>query len=213
MDPQLLAQLMQLLQQQQGGMGGGMAATQDPISALLTLLNTPFAMNALRSPYQMQMQMAKTAMDPSAMMARYGQFYRPLSKQLINEVTAGVGPSIAERGMGTSPGQIARMEGGALAPYEMQNQQQAMSAAMGSMQMPFNIGSGVAGEYPASLAGMGTSTGGALNELLSYLSGQGGQGNQEMMFDPNSLPSVQAGGQGQNPSLMFGPSSGGFQFQ
>ena len=211
MDPDLLAQLMQLLQQQQqqqGGMGGAM---QDPISALLTLFNTPFAMNALRTPYQMQLQAAKTAMDPGAMMARYGAFYRPLSRQLINEVTSAVGPSIAERGMSTSPGQISRMLGEALAPEVMQNQQQAMNAAMGTMQLPFNIGAGVAGEYPSSLAGMGTSTGGALNELLNYLSGQGGGGQQEMSFDLSSLPSVQAGGN--QPSLMSGPPQGSFQYQ
>ena len=222
MDPQtqqIIQQFMQWIQQQQGGQQGqgqgvfggqqGNGTMQDPMSALLTLINTPFALNALRTPYNMQMQAAQTAMNPNAMMARYGQFFRPLSKQLTNEVTEAAGPSIAARGMATSPGQVSRMLGEALAPDVMQEQNQAMNAAMGSMQMPFNIGSGVAGQYPSSLAGMGQSTGGALNELLNFIQGQKQTYNATPDYGFNSQGTQQQNG----PSLFGGPSSEGFMYQ
>lgn len=145
---------------------------QNPLSALLTLGNLPFAMNAIKTPYQLQLKAAQTAMDPSAMMARYGQFYRPLSKQLINEVTEAAGPSIAARGMGTSPGQVSRMLGEALAPYEMQQQQQAMNAAMNTLSAPNNIGTNAGGDYLPTMFNMGQTMGAPMNELLNYIQNQ-----------------------------------------
>jgi len=89
-----------------------------------------------------------------------------------------------------------------------------MNAAMNTLQQPGQIGAGVGGMYPGSLAGMGTATGGALNELMNFLQNQQASANYN-----SAVPQSPFGPQEQQPMdnsggfSLLGPSQGGFMGQ
>jgi len=136
-----------------GGAGGGLAAGGGGLlSALAMLLGGTSALGATAAPYNLQMQAAKTGLNPSAMASGINQLARPLSKNLISSVSRAAAPGIEGAGLATSPGMSEYITAQALAPYELQEQQLGESAYLAGQRQPFGVGSGIAGEYPAALA-------------------------------------------------------------
>jgi hypothetical protein len=127
--------------------GGGV----NPMQQLLYALLGPTAIGATQAPYNLQMQAANIGMNPAALTSRINQATRQLSPELIHSVTRATTPSIASRGLATSPGMSQQMIAEALAPYQLKEQQMAQQTVMGGMQYPFNVGGGLAGQYPSSL--------------------------------------------------------------
>jgi len=74
--------------------------------------------------------------DPAKMAQYISGFEKPLSKGLTSAVGNEAQAFGAERGLSTSPQIMAEIESQALAPYQMQEQQQAINAAMSSLGMP-----------------------------------------------------------------------------
>jgi hypothetical protein len=98
------------------------------------------------------MKAARLGMNPAALASLINRTTRQLSPQLINSVTRATTPGIAERGLATSPGMSQQIIAEALAPYQLQEQQMAQTDVFQGMQIPFSVGSGVAGGYPSDLA-------------------------------------------------------------
>ena len=134
-----------------------------PMQQMLTALLAPQVIGETQAPYNLQMQAARTGMNPAALTSLINQSTRQLSPELIHAVTRATTPSIASRGLATSPGMSQQMVAEALAPYQMDEQQLAANTVMGGMNLPFGVGSGLAGQYPSNLIDwaslMGASTG------------------------------------------------------
>jgi hypothetical protein len=86
--------------------------------------------------------------DPAKMSKYIAGFEKPLSQGLVSAVGNEAQAFGAERGLSTSPQLMAQIESQALAPYQMQEQQQAITAALQSLGMPsgtpsFDSGGGV----------------------------------------------------------------------
>lgn len=148
------AQIQQAWQQAQqmayqmpaGGSSGGI------MQQLMMALGSAGALNATRNPYNLQMQAANNGMNGMGAVQSINQMTRPLSRNLINSVSADVNPSIQMKGLGTSPGMSQYITARALAPYELQEQQLAQNQYQFGQDQPFKVGSGVAGQYPQALA-------------------------------------------------------------
>lgn len=141
-------QAYQLVQQY----GGGSGAPQGIMQQLMMAIGGYGAMNATRNPYNLQMQAANNGMNGVGAVQQINQMTRPLSRQLINSVSADVNPSIQMKGLGTSPGMSQYITSRALAPFELQEQQLAQNQYQFGQRQPFSVGSGVAGQYPQALA-------------------------------------------------------------
>jgi hypothetical protein len=100
---------------------------------------------------QQQLNAMNFAQNPAAMMGRIRAFEQPLSQNLIHSVMRDINPSIAARGLATSPGMTQQITAEALAPYEMQEQQQAIGLTGQGLRYPFELGSGAAGWLPSAL--------------------------------------------------------------
>jgi hypothetical protein len=133
-------------QQSSSGYGGG----ADSLYQLMTMMGGLQEQDILKQAWDRQSQAANIAMNPGMMNARIGQFLQPMSKQLISGVTRATMPNVNMAGMGTSPGMATQMVSQALAPYQMQEQQQAQNMALGTLNVPFQMGAGAAGGYPSS---------------------------------------------------------------
>ena len=142
-------QAVQMVMQQQGMPQPMQSIT--PMQQMLTALLGPQVIGATQAPYNLQMQAARTGMNPMQLTSLINQATQQLSPSLIHAVTRATTPSIASRGLATSPGMSQQMVAEGLAPYQMQEQQLAANTVMGGMQLPFGVGSGLAGEYPAEL--------------------------------------------------------------
>jgi hypothetical protein len=129
------------------GGGGGM---QDILSQLAMLFEGVQGINAVKKPWDLQMDAAKTGMNPALMNQRIQAMTRPLSQQLVKSVTRATTPGIAEAGLATSPGMSQQMIAEALAPYQIQEQQMGQNAAFQSMTPAFQVGAGSAGLYPSA---------------------------------------------------------------
>ena len=147
-----------------GGDAGGMG---DILSQLAMLFAGKQGINTLQQPWNLQMDAAKTGMNPALLNQRIQAMTKPLSHQLVQSVTRATTPGIAEAGLATSPGMSQQMIGEALAPYQLQEQQLGQQAAFQGMDMPFKVGSGAAGGYP--------SAGVDLVELMRMMGSQGYQ--------------------------------------
>lgn len=139
-------------QQAAGGAAGGAGGL---LGQLSTLLGASGALGAEKGPFNMQMQAARTGLDPSAISGGINRLTRPLSQNLINSITRATAPGIAERGLSTSPGMSQEITAQALAPYELQEQSLGQQAFFQGQEQPFKVGSGVAGQYPADIANLG----------------------------------------------------------
>jgi hypothetical protein len=100
---------------------------------------------------QQQLNAMNFAQNPAAMMGRIRAFEQPLSQNLIHSVIRDINPSIAARGLATSPGMTQQITAEALAPYEMQEQRQAIGLTEQGLGYPFQLGSGAAGWLPSAL--------------------------------------------------------------
>lgn len=138
-----------------GAGGGGAGGIQGLLGQLLTLAGSAGQLGAEAGPFNLQMQAAETGMNPQAEAAGIGALTRPLSRQLVNAVSRATAPSIASRGLATSPGMSQFITSEALAPYALQEQQLAQNQYQFGQRQPFGVGSGVAGQYPADIANLG----------------------------------------------------------
>jgi hypothetical protein len=100
---------------------------------------------------QQQLNAMNFAQNPAAMMERIRAFEQPLSQNLIHSVIRDINPNIAARGLATSPGMTQQITAEALAPYEMQEQQQGIGLTEQGLGYPFQLGSGAAGWLPNAL--------------------------------------------------------------
>lgn len=126
----------------------------DALAQLLSVFGSSKATSATQAPYGLQMDAAEQSMNPATMNARIGAFTKPLSNQLVGSIMRSTAPNIAARGLATSPGMTQQIDAEALAPYEMQEQQLGSSNAFRSFEPSFQVGSGTAGSYPESEAGL-----------------------------------------------------------
>jgi hypothetical protein len=141
-------------QQSPSPFGQQQQVSLSPMQQILQALLAPSVIGSLQAPYNLQMQAANIGMNPAALTSRINQATRQLSPELIHSVTRATTPSIASRGLATSPGMSQQMIAEALAPYQLQEQQMGQQAVMGGMQLPFGVGSGLAGQYPESLVNL-----------------------------------------------------------
>ena len=149
-------QAVQMVMQQQGqaspfGMQPQYMQPITPMQQMLTALFSPQVIGATQAPYNLQMQAANIGMHPQQLTSLINQATQQLSPALIHAVTRATTPSIASRGLATSPGMSQQMVAEALAPYQMDEQKLAADTVMGGMGLPFGVGSGLAGEYPGTL--------------------------------------------------------------
>jgi hypothetical protein len=100
---------------------------------------------------QQQLAAMNFAQDPAAMMQRIRAFEQPLSHNLIHSIMRDINPSIAARGLATSPGMTQQITAEALAPYELQEQQLATGLTTQGLQYPFMLGQGAAQWLPNTL--------------------------------------------------------------
>jgi hypothetical protein len=80
-------------------------------------------------------QLLKQLQNPQALANQAAGMAQPLNAGLVQAVNNQVGGNMAEQGLSQSPGIIAATTGQALAPYEQQNQQMALSQLMQSLQL------------------------------------------------------------------------------
>lgn len=137
---QYAQQMAQISQQQQAPAGGG---PQDLQSQLASILGTQAGISSLSGPANLEKEAATTSMDPNQLNQRINQFTKPLSQNLIHSVTRATTPAIAERGLATAPGMSQQIVAEALAPYELQEQQQGEQLAQSSLEPAFQYGSGL----------------------------------------------------------------------
>lgn len=78
----------------------------------------------------------KIMQNPQLLAQMINKATAPLSQALVQNVTNGVQGNLATRGLATSPGIFASTESQALAPYVLQNQQQAEQAVLSSLGAP-----------------------------------------------------------------------------
>lgn len=80
------------------------------------------------------------AKNPAQLSQMVNQATQPLSKALTSAVTNQVQGTLAERGLAESPGIFNTVQSQALAPYLMQQQQNAQNQVLASLGLPINAG-------------------------------------------------------------------------
>lgn len=127
---------------QPGGTSPGTSGSNPLQDNLAAILGTQAGISGFQLPYNLEKQAATTSMNPALMNQRINQFTRPLSQNLIHSVTRAVAPSIAERGLATAPGMSEQITAEALAPYELQEQQQGENLAQSTFEPAFQFAGG-----------------------------------------------------------------------
>jgi hypothetical protein len=145
----------QQMAQQAAAPGGGTSGGSGLIGQLMTLLGAGGQLGAEGQVFGQQEQAAQTGLNPQAEARGINQLTKKLSPTLINAITRDTAPSIAGRGLATSPGMSQEITAEALAPYQLQEQQLAQNQYQFGQRQPFGVGSGAAGGYPADIANLG----------------------------------------------------------
>lgn len=133
---QIPPQLLQaLFGYQAGGTGSGLAPVG--LGALFEALGLDPYGNALTTGLGNQQWAMNLLKNPAATQAFLKANTAPLNKQLVQSVGQDVNANTAARGLNTSPGVSKSIFAEALAPYEQQNQQNAISLLDTAVAAPF----------------------------------------------------------------------------
>src|ERR1700677_937075 len=92
-----------------GASGGGSGGVGDALMQLLMGYEGTQAINTEKQPWNLQMDAAKTGMNPALLSQRIAALTKPLSTGLVKSVTRATTPGIAEAGLATSPGMSQQM--------------------------------------------------------------------------------------------------------
>lgn len=79
---------------------------------------------------------ANMNLTPAQLAQQVGQATQPLNSQLVQSVTGNVNANQQEMGLSQAPGLTAQAVASGLAPYEQQNQQNAMQLVMQKLGLP-----------------------------------------------------------------------------
>jgi hypothetical protein len=101
--------------------------------------------------------------DPSKLAAASAKLQQPLSQGLTTDVQRQVDANMAQRGLGSSPAIMADVSAQALAPYYLQQQQNAMNAFLQTL-----------GQYGATPTQQPANVGGILQAMMMQGRGAGG---------------------------------------
>jgi hypothetical protein len=132
--------------------------------------------------------------NPQALASDVAQTTQPLNANLVQSVGNSVNANLAEQGLSQSPGITASVLTQSLAPYEQQNQQQALTILMQRLGLPIEYGKALLGGLPTSSN---------LAPLLALLQKSAGSGTGQPITNfPNIM---QMFAQNQTPASLAQP--------
>lgn len=130
-----------------GGLGKTMGALKGPLS-IFDMVSQIQQQQKQKAMLDRQIYYAK---HPEALANLEKQFEKPLSTGLTTGVGNIVQGQLAERGLNQAPGIYGEVLAQALAPFQMQEQQNAMQMAMKQLGLPAEILAGSQGGGPGNL--------------------------------------------------------------
>ena len=175
-----------------------LAAIGTGVSGLTNFFKSRQQNEYLKKQLDYQKFLSGLTSDPAKMSAYISGFEKPLSAGLTKGIENEVQAAGAERGLSTSPQIMSEILAQALGPYQLQEQQQAIAAAMHALGLPFSqpIGSiPGSGSFDMSAIIKQLLTPGATSPVRSLPTGGGSVLPEEAPPDmaPPAIPGVWPG--------------------
>jgi hypothetical protein len=133
---------------------------------------------------QMQYTKYLQGLTPTQITQMISQYQKPLSSNLINNVSNTVQGQMASRGLAQAPGIFAQAIGQGLAPYELQEQQLAQDALFKKLGLPISSRPSPFGPFPQT-----TNTSSIWQQLMQHFMGGRGSGPGNKVGQLPTLPS------------------------
>lgn len=108
--------------------------------------------NGIQQGQQIDKLKAFENLSPEQLSAMVAKAEQPLSQSLLNAVGNRVQADVASRGLAESPGVFSTTESQALAPYQLQEQQNAMQLIMKKLGLPAETIAALRGSPPADVS-------------------------------------------------------------